>query len=141
MDQRLTIITLGVNDLKTSTQFYENSFGWKKDSSSSENITFFRLNGIMFALFGRHELADDATVPPEGTGFRSFTLAYNVRSEADVDSVIRDLRGKGVKIVKEPGKVFWGGYSSYVSDPDGNLWEIAFNPYLKLDSRGDVAAG
>lgn len=130
-----------MNDLKKSTQFYEKSFGWEKASSSNENITFFQLNGMMLALFGREELAHDATVPAEGSGFRSFTLAYNARSEADVDSVIKDLRGKGVKIVKNPGKVFWGDYSSYVSDPDSNLWEIAYNPFLELDAMGRVMPG
>jgi hypothetical protein len=141
MEQRLTIITLGVNDLKKSTEFYEKAFGWTKGPSSNDSITFFRLNGMMISLFGREELAHDATVPAEGSGFRNFTLAHNARSEAEVDSLINDLRKKGVKVVKEPGKVFWGGYSSYISDPDGNLWEIAYNPYLELDAIGNVVPG
>jgi uncharacterized glyoxalase superfamily protein PhnB len=97
---------------------------------SSENIVFFDLNGIHLSLYNRTALAEDAAVDPAGSGFKGFTLAHNVGSENEVDTLIEDLRNKGVKIVKEPQKVFWGGYSSYVSDPDGNLWEIAFNPFL-----------
>jgi len=138
MEQRLTIITLGVSDLKKSTEFYESNFGWKRLSSSTENIVFFYLNGIELALFDRNELAKDATVDNDGKGFKGITLAYNTRSEMEVDEIIKNLKGKGVKIVKEPGKVFWGGYSSYISDLDGNLWEIAFNPFLQLDEKGSV---
>jgi uncharacterized protein len=112
MEQRLTIITLGVSDLKKSTEFYEHNFGWKKVSSSTEEITFFQLNGIQLALFGKGELAKDATVENDGKGFKGITLAYNTRSEAEVDEIIKKLKEKGVKIVKEPAKVFWGGYST-----------------------------
>ena len=138
MEQRLTIITLGVRDLKKSTEFYENNFGWKMLSSSNENITFFYLNGIQLALFDKSELAKDAEVANDGKGFTGITISYNTRSESEVDEIIRSLRGKGVKIIKEPAKVFWGGYSSYISDLDGNLWEIAFNPYLQIDENGNI---
>jgi len=131
MEQRITFITLGVQDLKTSADFYENKFGWKRSEMSSDAILFFELNGIHLSLYPKNELAKDATVDPEGSGFKGFTLAYNTRSEKEVDSLIDGLREKGVRIVKEPQKVFWGGYSSYIADPDGYLWEIAFNPYLK----------
>lgn len=130
MEQRITFFTLGVNDLKASTGFYETNFGWKRSPMSSENIVFFDLNGIHLSLYNRKALAEDATVEEAGGGFKGFTLAHNVGSEKEVDELIEDLRNKGVKIVKEPQKVFWGGYSSYISDPDENLWEIAFNPYL-----------
>ena len=138
MEQRLTIITLGVSDLKNSTDFYESKFGWKKAKSSNEHISFFTLNGILLALFDRDKLAEDASVTPDGEGFKPFTMAYNTRSEKEVDLVIEELRAKGVEIIKEPQKVNWGGYSSYVSDPDGNLWEIAFNPFLELDKDGNI---
>ena len=138
MEQRLTIITLGVTDLKKSIEFYEHNFGWKRLSSSTEDIAFFQLNGIQLALFGKSELAKDAAVDNDGKGFKGITIAYNTRSEVEVDEIIRRLREKGVKIVKEPAKVFWGGYSSYISDLDGNLWEIAFNPYLQLDEKGNI---
>jgi hypothetical protein len=130
MEQRITFITLGVKDLQTSIDFYENKFGWKRSPMSSENIVFFDLNGIHLSLYERVALAEDATVDPAGNGFKGFTLAHNVGSEKEVDELIENLLKKGVKIVKEPQKVFWGGYSSYISDPDGNLWEIAFNPFL-----------
>ena len=139
MEQRLTIITLGVADLKESTQFYESKFGWKKSEASNEHISFFTLNGILLSLYGRNELAEDATVDATGNGFKGFTIAHNARSEKEVDQTIKALRDKGVKIIKEPQKASWGGYSSYVSDLDGNLWEIAFNPYLKLDDKGNIA--
>lgn len=132
------MITLGVKDLKKSTAFYENKFGWKKSATSNENITFFLLNGINLSLFGREALAEDATVNSTGSGFKAVTLAYNARSEKEVDRIIDQLRERDVKIVKDPSKVFWGGYSSYVSDIDGNLWEIAYNPYLELDKDGNI---
>jgi uncharacterized glyoxalase superfamily protein PhnB len=133
MEPRMTFLTLGVNDLKESLEFYEQKFGWKPSAISNESIVFFELNGINLALYDREELAKDATVDPSGTGFRSFTMAYNVRSEKEVDDLIENLRKKGVRVIKEPQKVFWGGYSSYVADPDGNLWEIAYNPALEAD--------
>jgi len=133
MEQRLTIITLGVNDLKTSIDFYENKFGWKRSEMSNDDIVFYQLNGLYLSLYSKNELAKDATVDSLGNGFKGFTIAYNARSEKEVDDLINAFKEKGVEIVKEPHKAFWGGYSSYISDPDGNLWEIAFNPYLKID--------
>ncbi len=138
MEQRLTIITLGVLNLKKSTEFYISKFGWKKSNASNEYISFFNLNGIQLALYTKDELAADAAVNSYGNGFKGFTLAYNVKSEKEVEHTINELKEKGVEIIKEPQKVNWGGYSSYISDLDGNLWEIAFNPYLKLDEKGNV---
>ncbi len=138
MEQRMTIIGLGVNDLISSTAFYESKFGWKKTASSNDNITFFQLNGTLLSLYPKDKLAEDAEVSPEGSGFKAFTLAHNMRSEQEVNDTIEDLRSKGVKIIKEPQKVFWGGYSSYVADLDENLWEIAFNPFLELDEKGNA---
>lgn len=130
MEQRLTLITLGVLDIKTSTEFYLNTFGWKLSPHSNDDIIFFELNGIMLSLFPVDKLAEDATVPNDGFGFKGFTLAHNVSSEKEVDELISGLKSKGVRIVKEPQKVFWGGYSGYIADPDGHLWEIAYNPFL-----------
>jgi len=87
----------------------------------------------MTIIVSREKLAKDVNVDPLGNGFRSFTMAYNTRSEKEVDNLIENLRKQGVQVIKEPQKVFWGGYSSYIADPDGNLWEIAFNPYLKIE--------
>ena len=133
MEQRITFITLGVNNLETSADFYENKIGWKRSSLSNENIVFFELNGIYLSLYNRNALAGDATVDSAGSGFKGFTLSHNVNSEEEVNSLIQNLRQKGVVIVKEPQNVFWGGYSSYIADPDENLWEIAFNPFLNID--------
>ncbi|MBP9211408.1 MAG: VOC family protein [Bacteroidetes bacterium] len=139
MEQRLTFITLGVNDLEVSRKFYEGLFGWKPEANSSGDVVFFRLNGIVLSLFPREELAKDAGVPSKGSGFRPFSLAHNVRSEQEVDALIAILRSKGVTVLKEPQKAFWGGYTAYISDPDGNLWEIAYNPYMPLDRAGNVS--
>jgi uncharacterized glyoxalase superfamily protein PhnB len=133
MEQRLTFITLGVIDLKISSDFYENKFGWKRSEMSTNDIIFYQLNGITLSLYPRKELAKDASVDSIGTGFKGFTMAYNAGSEKEVDDLVNSLRNKGVKVIKEPQKVFWGGYSSYIADPDGFLWEIAFNPFLKGD--------
>lgn len=138
MEQRMTIIGLGVKDLKASTTFYEEKFGWKKTNASNEFISFFQLNGILLSLYPKDKLAEDAEVSPEGSGFKAFTLAYNTRSQQEVDAIINTLRAKDVTIVKEPQKVFWGGYSSYVADIDDNLWEVAYNPYLALDEAGNA---
>ncbi|MFP2995455.1 VOC family protein [Spongiivirga sp. MCCC 1A20706] len=138
MEQRMTIIGLGVKDLKASTTFYEEKFGWKKTNASNEFISFFQLNGILLSLYPKDKLAEDAEVSPEGSGFKAFTLAYNTRSQQEVDAIINTLRAKGVTIIKEPQKVFWGGYSSYVADIDNNLWEVAYNPYLALDEAGNA---
>ena len=126
MNQHLHIITLGVEDFKKSFDFYSKTLGWKASSNSNDDIAFFQAGGVVLALYPREKLAEDAVISPEGSGFSGFTLAYNAQSEAEVDAVIAVLRSKGVKIVKEPQKVFWGGYSSYFADPDGNvmgLWE------------------
>lgn len=138
MEQRLTIITLGVADLQVAADFYENKFGWTRSGNSWEDIIFFQLNGIQLALYPRAKLAEDVTVSPDNKGYKGFTLAYNARSEKEVDELISQLEEKGVAIIKRPQKVFWGGYSSYIADPDGNLWEIVYNPYLLLDEKGNV---
>jgi hypothetical protein len=130
MEQRITIITLGVKDLDTSIDFYENKFGWVRSEMSNKDVVFFQLNGIYLSLYSKTELAKDATIDVTGNGFKGFTLSYNTASEKEVDDLIHFLKSKGVRIVKEPEKVFWGGYSSYIADPDDNLWEIAFNPFL-----------
>ena len=141
MDQRLTIVTLGVSDLKVSNAFYGDTFGWEKTSDSNDNISFFKLGGILLSLYPKAALAKDAGVDdsPNNGSFRGFTLAHVCRSKSEVDEVFGRLRAKNSEIVKEPGDAFWGGYSGYIADPDGNLWEIAFNPFLKLTDDGRVA--
>jgi len=138
MKQHLHMITLGVRDLEFSGKFYTETLGWKPSTASNEGITFIQTGGVVLALFPRDELAKDALVSPEGNGFSGFTLAHNVISEKEVDDVIAGLKSKGVKVKKEPQKVFWGGYSSYFADPDGFLWEVAYNPFFPFDKNGDI---
>lgn len=138
MEQRLTIITLGVEDLTTSNAFYENTFGWKKLSSSNEGVSFFQLNGILLSLYPKEKLAEDAQVSHEGKGFKAFSIAYCTKTKEEVNELINTLKAKGVKVVKAPEEAFWGGYSGYIADPDDNLWEIAYNPYLPLDEKGNA---
>jgi len=138
MEARLTMVSLGVHNLKKATHFYENVLGWEKTSASNEHISFFKLNGILLGLYGWEPLADDAGVPAGGQGFRGVTLAHNARSKEEVDDIFTSLDQKKVRIVKPPQDVFWGGYSGYFADPDGHLWEVAWNPYLSLDKAGNV---
>ena len=129
MEQHINYITLGVGDLAVSRRFYQDVFGWKETADSNENIAFFQAGkALRLALFGKEALAEDAQVSAQSSGFPRFTLAHNVSSEAEVDAL---FAAKNVHIVKAPQKVFWGGYSGYIADPDGFLWEIAFNPFLQ----------
>lgn len=138
MKQHLHIITLGAKDFKKSVEFYSQKLGWKASSNSNDDIAFFQAGGVVLALYPREALEEDAMVTVKGFGFSGFSLAYNARSEAEVDEVIADLKLKGVKIVKEPQKVFWGGYSSYFADPDDNRWEVAYNPFFAFDENGNL---
>lgn len=137
MNQHLHLITLGVRDFEKSKKFYSEILGWKI-SRPQEGIAFFQAGGVVLAIYPRKELAEDALTSPEGSGFAGFTLAYNARSESEVDEIIRDLKSKGVRIVKEPQKVFWGGYSSYFADPDDYHWEVAYNPFFVFDENGNL---
>lgn len=137
MNQHLHIITLGVQDLETSKKFYAETLGWNI-ARPQEGVAFFQAGGVVLALFPREELAKDALVDADGHGFAGISLAHNAQSEAEVDEIIGGLRSKGVKIVKEPQKVFWGGYSSYFADPDGFLWEVAYNPFFPFDENGNL---
>lgn len=138
MNQHLHLVTLGVRDFERSRKFYAETLGWKPSGSSNNDITFFQAGGVVLSIYQREKLAEDALVDPDGSGFAGFTLAYNAQSEAEVDAIIRDLKSKNVKILKEPQKVFWGGYSSYFADPDGNCWEVAYNPFFPFDESGNL---
>lgn len=138
MDQHLHIVTLGVNDLNRARSFYTNALGWKLSSASNEGTAFYQAGGVVLALYPREALAEDAVVPTEESGFGGMTLAYNTRSELEVDEIIADLKSKGVTILKPPQKAFWGGYHAYFADPDGNPWEVAFNPFFAFDNGGNL---
>jgi hypothetical protein len=132
---RISIVTLGVADVARSTAFYE-ALGWQRSSSSQPAITFLHTVGSTLALFGRDDLAADAGVVPAGSGFRGVTLAINLESAAAVDDAFDAWVAAGGTAVHRPYAADWGGYSSYVADPDGHLWEIAHNPYFPLDADG-----
>ena len=137
MNQHLHLITLGVRDFEASKKFYTETLGWKI-SRPQEGVAFFQAGGVVLSIYPRELLAEDALISPEGNGFAGFTLAYNVQSEAEVDEIIADLKSKGVKIIKEPQKAFWGGYSSYFADPDDYRWEVAYNPFFPFDEHGNL---
>jgi predicted lactoylglutathione lyase len=139
MEQRVGIITLGVADLERSRTFYER-LGWRRamSTSSAEGIVFFQAGGIALALYPRHELANDANVAADGQGFRGITLAYNGRTRMEVDSVLNEAAAAGAKIVKPAQEAFWGGYSGSFSDPDGFLWEVAWNPSFVIAEDGSI---
>lgn len=137
MEQRMSVVTIGVADLERSQRFYEQGLGWTV-GYTGEQITFFQLNGLIFGLYPRDALAEDAQVPNERTGFSGITLAYCARSKEEVDEVLERAEDAGAYIIKPAQDVFWGGYSGYFSDPDGHLWEVAYNPYWKIDEKGNV---
>ena len=129
MKPRINIITLGVHDLARATRFYEQGLGWPK-MASPPGVSFFTLGGTWLGLFPREELAKDAGVPDDGTGFAGFSLAHNLGSEAEVDEAMREALAAGATLTKPAQKVFWGGYAGYFKDLDGHLWGVAHNPFF-----------
>ncbi len=121
------MITLGVRDLEKSIQFYEQGLGFPR-MESPPTVAFFTLNGTWLGLFDRDSLAEDANVSPQGNGFGAIALAHNVGSEAEVNEVMEQAIQAGARLAKPHQNVFWGGYSGYFEDPDGHLWEVAYNP-------------
>ena len=138
MKPRISMITLGVRDLAAAIDFYENGLGFPRMESPPE-VAFFTLNGTWLGLYGRDALAEDARVPAEGSGFEGFTLAHNVESEKEVDEVVAKAVAAGATLVKNPQKVFWGGYSGYFKDLDGHLWEVAHNPFFWIGPKDESA--
>ncbi|MBT4890027.1 MAG: VOC family protein [Rhodospirillales bacterium] len=141
MEQRLSMITLGVADLSHAKFFYENVVGWQAEPGPSE-IAFFDLGGTVFALYPHKDMAKDmnmAVSQTPATPYQGYALAHNVRSIEDVDAVFFQLRDNGATINKEPEKAFWGGYSGYFSDPDGHMWEVAYNPFWKIKEDGRIS--
>ncbi|CAB4641528.1 MAG: VOC family protein [Actinobacteria bacterium] len=130
MKPKLSLVTLGVSDLDRSRRFYE-ALGWEPQNWTPESkVVFFELNGVMLSLFGRDDLAEDVGVEAtRSTGFSSITLAHNEPSIDDVDRAFNEFISAGATLVKTPQPTAWGGYSGYVTDPDGHLWEVAFNPF------------
>lgn len=138
MEQRLSLVTLGVRDIAEGTAFYQR-LGWTASSAGNENVTFFQLGGIILGLYGRDALAEDAGFPTEpAAGFSGVALAYNGRSRDEVDTVLAEAEAAGGEIVKSAEDAFWGGYSGYFRDPDGHLWEVAWNPFFPIDEDGSI---
>lgn len=136
-DSRLSIITLGVSDRAAMTKFYEDVVGFK--NVGPEGMTMFDMGGFVLGLWEEEKLAKDAGVANDRTGsFKGVALAYNARSKEETDEIFERLEASGVAVTTAPHDAFWGGYSGYFSDPEGNAWEVAFNPHWSLDDKGRV---
>ncbi len=137
MEQRLSIITLGVTDLPASRSFYQR-LGWSPSvTASNDNIVFFQLGGVVLTLYDRSALAEDAKLTL-GQGFGGVTLAYNARSKEEVDAALAAAEKAGARILKSAEEAFWGGYSGYFADPDGHPWEVAWNPHFVIREDGTI---
>ena len=138
MEPRISIVTLGVSDLDRSRNFYK-KLGWKESASSNDGVVFYQAGCLIFGLYPRDKLAEDARVPDDGSGFRAFSLAYNVRSKEDANAILDEAVAAGGTLVKAAEDVFWGGYSGYFADPDGFLWEVAWNPFFPIAEDGAIS--
>ena len=136
MEQRVSLITLGVRDLARARAFYE-AVGWTTRAAPQDDVAFFQAGGMVVALWDRAQLAEDSGVEDSG-GWGGVTLAHNVRSPGEVDAVIEEARAAGAGIVREPAETFWGGYSAAFTDPEGHPWEVAHNPRWTIRDDGSV---
>jgi uncharacterized protein len=136
VDQRVSLITLGVGDLARARAFYE-ALGWTTRTDPDAGVVFFQAGGLVVALWERAALAEDSAVSDPG-GWGGITLAYNTRDTAEVDHVIEEARAAGAEIGREPAETFWGGYSGIFIDPDGHPWEVAHNPRWTIEDDGSV---
>ena len=137
MEQRVSLITLGVSDLERARAFYE-ALGWTTGAAPDDDVVFFQAGAMIVALWSRAQLAED-TVVEDGGGWGGITLAYNVRSPAEVDAVLAEAASAGATIGRPGAETFWGGYSGVFIDPDGHAWEIAHNPHWTLRDDGSVS--
>lgn len=136
MEQRISLITLGVRDLKRARAFYE-ALGWRTRAEVEDEVAFFQAGGMVMALWGREALAEDSAVEDSG-GWGGITPAHNLRSPEEVDEVIEQARAAGGTIAREPAERPWGGYSAIMIDPEGHAWEIAHNPRWEIAADGSV---
>lgn len=135
MDQRISIVTLGVADLARSRQFYE-ALGWQ--GHEMQETYFVQAGGMAVVLWGRDNVAADVGIEDDGSGFGGIALAHNVRSREEVDAVVEAARAAGANVTKEPAETFYGGYAGYFLDLDGHAWEVAHNPGFTLESDGSL---
>lgn len=138
MEPRISIVTLGVDDLERAVGFYE-QMGLEAGMKVPDDVAFFQMGGILLALWPREKLAADAGVDPDGQGFRGMALAYNTRSDAEVGDVLEMAARAGGRIVKPAQRAFWGGWYGYFEDTEGNLWEVAYNPDFPIDAEGRIS--
>ena len=136
MEQRVSLITLGVSDLGRARTFYE-AMGWKTGAAPDDDVVFFQAGCMIVALWSRTNLAEDSTVEDNG-GWGGVTLAYNVRSPEEVDAVIAEADAAGATIGRRGAETFWGGYSAVFIDPDGHPWEVAHNPGWTIATDGST---
>ena len=134
MEQRVSVVTLGVADLARARAFYE-ALGWTTRAKLEDDVVFFQAGGMVVSLWSRERLAEDSGVDDSG-GWGGVTLAHNVRSPAEVDTVLADARRAGARIAREGAETFWGGYAGVFVDPDGHPWEVAHNPHWALSAEG-----
>jgi hypothetical protein len=137
MEQRVSLVTLGVSDLARARAFYE-ALGWRTNAKPDDGVVFFQAGGTIVALWGRAELAEDSGVLDSG-GWGGITLAHNVRSPAEVDAVVAEAEAAGATVTRPGAATFWGGYSGAFTDPDGHAWEVAHNPHWTLAEDGSVS--
>ena len=137
VEQRVSVITLGVADLARARAFYE-ALGWTTGAQQGDDVVFFQAGGMVVSLWDRGRLAEDSGVE-HAPGWGGVTLAHNVRSPGEVDAVIEEARSAGADIVREPGETFWGGYSGAFVDPEGHPWEVAHNPHWEVGDDGSVS--
>jgi predicted lactoylglutathione lyase len=136
MEQRLSLVTLGVSDLERARRFYQ-ALGWSTGADEGADVVFFQAGCMVVALWDRAQLAEDSAVTDPG-GWGGVTLAYNTRSTEEVDGVIESVRKAGGTIGREPAETFWGGYSGVFIDPEGHPWEVAHNPRWTIEDDGSV---
>ena len=139
VEQRVSLITLGVADLGRARRFYE-ALGWSTNAAPDDDVVFFQAGGMIVALWDRANLAEDSAVE-DGGGWGGITLAHNVRSPAEVDSVVARAERAGARIARQPAKTIWGGYSGVFVDPEGHPWEVAHHPRWGLAKDGSITLG
>jgi catechol 2,3-dioxygenase-like lactoylglutathione lyase family enzyme len=140
MEQRLSLITLGVTDLARARRFYEEGLGWQHHFTDGD-VAFYQLNGLVFALWGADALAADAGLTAETAGTGRIALAHNVRSREEVDAILAAADAAGGRVLKPGTQAPWDGYSGYFADPDGHIWEVAWNPGFPIDETGNTWLG